>query len=72
MNEDQIVEIAYNGKLMGHLIRSMRYEKSKGKVEAAKKKVLKIPPKTLKPGKAEEKPQPKADANDRVSILYGQ
>ena len=61
---------AYNGKLLAYVRNSMLWERSKGKVDAAKKKVVKIP-KILKPGKSAEETNPKGGEDDAVSILYG-
>jgi hypothetical protein len=68
--EKEINAAAYNGALLAHLVKSMRYDNLQTKSQAAKKKVVKIP-KVLKPGakKAESKPNGKSD--DPVSIMYG-
>lgn len=67
---DEIEMAAYNGKLLAYVRNSMMYERSKGKIDAAKKKVVNIP-KILKPGKSAEGAKPKAGGDDAVSILYG-
>lgn len=69
--QEEIEFISWNGKYLAPLIKAMRYDKSKGKVDTVKKKVRKIP-KVLKPGsdKATDNPsKPKSD--DLVDILYG-
>lgn len=68
---EEIKVAAFNPKLLAYVRNSMLYEKSKGKVSAAKKKVVKIP-KVMKPGKAKEDVKPSASGDDRVSIMYGQ
>lgn len=66
---DEMEMAAYNGKLLAYVRNSMLYERSRGKIDAAKKKVVKIP-KIMKPGtKADDKKPTSAD--DPVSILYG-
>lgn len=69
---EQINSLAYNGKLMSYIVKAMRAENAKTKLDATKKKVVKIP-KILKPGpKSNVTPKPNGAAKtDAVSILYG-
>jgi hypothetical protein len=69
-DQSEIEFLSYNGKALAVMIKAMRYDKSKGKADVAKKKVRKIP-KVLKPGPdhGEQPSKPKKD--DPVSILYG-
>jgi hypothetical protein len=69
-DQPEIEFLSYNGKALAVMIKAMRYDKSKGKADVAKKKVRKIP-KVLKPGPdhGEQPSKPKTD--DPVSILYG-
>jgi hypothetical protein len=67
---EEIEMAAYNGKLLAYVRNSMMWERSKNKIDASKKKVVKIP-KVMKPGKAAEDTKPKGGGDDPVSILYG-
>ena len=67
---EEIEVAAYNGKLLAYVRNSMLYERSKGKIDLAKKKVTKIP-KITKPGTQTKKQKPTDGPEDRVSILYG-
>lgn len=69
--QEEIKEAAYNGKYLAIVRSAMMYERSKNKVDAAKKKVANIP-KVLKPGNQSKESKPTTDSDDRVSILYGQ
>ncbi len=68
--QEDIEEIAYNSTYLSVARDAMLYRKGKGKIDAGKKKVVKIP-KVMKPGKKAEKTQSQGDPNDRVSIMYG-
>ena len=68
--QEEIKMASYNGKLMAYVRNSMLYERSKGKIDVAKKKVTKIP-KVMKPGTQTKKQKPTDGPEDRVSILYG-
>jgi hypothetical protein len=62
---------AHNGKLLAMAVKAMRYDKSKQKTEAARKKVIKVP-KVLKPGSKSAETKPKGpDWNDTKGLLYG-
>lgn len=69
---EQQIEIAnFNGPMLALAIKAKRYDSAKGKSEAIKKKVIKIP-KVIKPGAKPEAPaKPKAGTEDRSDILYG-
>ena len=70
-SDEDIKTASWNGRLMAMATKAYRYDMAKGKTEAAKKKITRIP-KILKPGN--QKP---ASSNatkgkkDRVDILYG-
>lgn len=71
-SDDDIKTASWNGRLMAMATKAYRYDMAKGKTQAAKKKITKIP-KILKPGN-----QTGAKSNttsgkktDRVEILYG-
>jgi hypothetical protein len=69
--QQEINSLAYNGRLMSYVVKAMQSETAKTKLEATKKKVVKIP-KVLKPGPKAAPPKPNGAAkNDPVSILYG-
>jgi len=70
LSADEVKMVSYNATYLNMARNSMLFERSKGKIDVAKKKVTKIP-KVLKPGKAAEDTKPKVDSNDPVSILYG-
>lgn len=61
---------SYNGKLMSLAVKAMRYDQSKQKSEAAKKKVTTIP-KILKPGTKKDASNASEQPTDRVGVLYG-
>ena len=67
---EDIKVASYNGRLMSLAIKAMRYDESKQKSNAAKKKVTKIP-KMLKPGTKKDESNTSSDATDRVALLYG-
>jgi hypothetical protein len=67
---EEIKLASYNGKLLALAIKAMRYDQSKTKSDAAKKKVTKIP-KMLKPGPKKDEGNASHDQNDRVALLYG-
>jgi len=69
-SEQEIGVASFNGKLLAMAIKAMRYDNSKDKSQAAKKKVVKIP-KVLKPGSKSSDAKPNASGDDPVSILYG-
>ncbi len=70
LEPDDIKRISYNGTFLAMARGAMLYERSKGKVDAAKKKVVKIP-KVMKPGKAVEDTKTQVNSDDPASILYG-
>lgn len=72
-DQNQLKIAAYNGSLLAMAIKAMRYDKSRSKAGDIKKKMVRVPKKTMKPGsKSQDKPQPNgADQTDPVRILYG-
>jgi hypothetical protein len=66
--EKDIQVASFNGKLLSMAVKSMRYDESKEKSQAAKKRVVKVP-KVLKPGV--QKPAPKSNGkDDDASVLF--
>ena len=62
---------SFNGKVLAIAVKAKRYDEIKGKSNAAKKKVVKIP-KVLQPGSHEASITPAAaKSDDPVVILYG-
>lgn len=71
-SQQQINSLAYDGRLMSYIVKAMRSSTAQTKLEATKKKVVKIP-KVLRPG-AQPSVPPKPNGavkSDPVSILYG-
>lgn len=68
--DEQLQELSLDGKMMSFMVMAMRYDQSKTKSEAAKKKVVKVP-KVMKPGAKSPAPKPNGKDDDAVSILYG-
>lgn len=70
---DEQIELAdLNGSVLALAVKAMRYDASRGKLDTARDKILKIPAKVLKPGpKDDESSKPKPDPSDRVASLYG-
>lgn len=69
-DQAEVEYVSYSGKALAALVKAMRYDKSKGKVDAVKKKVVKIP-KVLKPGSNKGEQPSKSKGDDPVSIMYG-
>jgi hypothetical protein len=67
--ENQITQASYNGKLMALSVKAMRYDQSKSKSQAAKKKVVRVP-KVMKPGAKQAAAKPNGAGDDPASILY--
>jgi len=68
---EMIEYLSFDGAALATVVKAMRYDKAKGKSDAIKKKVVKIP-KVLKPGRDKVTAnQGKAkDKDDLVSIMY--
>jgi hypothetical protein len=70
--DEQIATADMNGSVLALAVKAMRYDASRGKLDTARDKILKIPAKVLKPGpKDDESSKPKPDSSDRVASLYG-
>lgn len=69
--ESEVNVAAMNGRVLALAIKAMRYDESKAKSAAIKKKVVRIP-KVIKPGSSQQDKPPKAPAaTDPVTLLYG-
>lgn len=68
--DEQLQELSFDGKMMSFMVKAMRYDQSKTKSDAARKKVVTVP-KVLKPGVKQSKPKPNGKDRDTVDIMYG-
>ena len=70
--KEMVEYLSFDGAALAIAVKAMRYDKSKEKSDAIKKKVVKIP-KVLKPGgdKAKANQGKAKDKDDVVSLMYG-
>lgn len=69
-SENQIMDTLYRGIALATIVKAMRYDKAKTKASAARKKVVRVTKKVLKPGASRDAPKPNGK-DDPVTILYG-
>lgn len=67
----QIEGTLYSAKPLSVIVKAMRYDKAKAKAGAARKRVVTVPKKVLKPGTSKDTKPNGKDKDDPVSILYG-
>ncbi len=68
---DDINVASHNGRLLAMAVKAMRYDSAKSKSTAIKKKLVKIPPKILKPGASQGASNASEQPKDRAEIMYG-
>lgn len=70
--EQHIQAADLNGRVLALAVKAMRYDDGQGKLDKARKRIVKIPAKVLKPGSpADKKENPTPPSGDRAAIMYG-